>query len=150
MKQSLEFLDIKDIDYQLKDGSSPVGWTKIEFTSLDDLLENEIFQQEHIAIYKKSLDKLDILEKRKQKPDKRNRGKIYKELLENDIKKERKYIIDMKKYIDYKDLLVHLINLISRIISNYKNIYYFIDFTENELLMSEFLLFKIYQRIILI
>lgn len=150
MRHTLEFLDIQEIDYQLKDGTSPVGWTGIEFISLDDLLENEILQKTRIVIYKERVNKLNILEKRKQNPDKRNRGNTYKQKLENDIKTARKHIIDQKKFIDYGDLLVQLVELISRIISNFKNIYYFTDFTENDILMNEFLLFKIYQRILLI
>jgi hypothetical protein len=150
MRHTLEFLDIQEIDYQHKDGTSQIGWTGIKFTSLDDLLENEILQKTRIVIHKELVNKLDILEKRKQNPDNRNRGKTYKQILENDIKKARKDIINQKKFIDYGDLLLQLIELISRIISNFKNIYYFIDFTENDVLMNEYLLFKIYQRILLI
>lgn len=117
--------------------------------SLQDLLEAERLHEERLLEYNEMVEKKNILEKRKQKPDKRRRGKFYRYFLNCNISDAKKNIIYYKKWVDKNDIITGYISLISQTISQFKKIYA-MNISESEKINSELLLFKIYKQVLLI
>jgi len=131
---------MKDFNYTLKTVSE---------LSLGDLLEEPRLHEERLLKYNEMIEKKNVLEKRRQKPDKRRRGKIYQYFLNCNISNAKKNIIYYKKWVDKFNIITGYISLISQTISQFKKIHS-MNMSESEKINSELLLFKIYKQVLLI
>jgi hypothetical protein len=143
MKDMVECFDIND---------NPDSNYKVEYLSelsLASLLKHETMHNSRLLEYNELIENKNVLEKRKDTPDKRRRGKIHKYFLNCDISYAKQDIVCHKKWMDSNDAIKDYISLISRTISQFKKIY-IMDIREIDRRNMELLLLKIYKQALLI